>query len=151
MNTLNHSATGASIAITLGNPAVALPLAFVSHFVLDALPHYGYPNNGGYVEALKHKKYILFSMGYETLGFLILIILLLGQSWLVWIAALVALSPDLKWPYRYWFFERKGQDPPEADVVTKFHQWVQWCERPWGIIAEIAFSVIILMTLWRFA
>lgn len=149
MNTLNHSATGAVIAVVTGNPVAVLPLAFVSHFVLDALPHHGHPGNGGYPEALKHRKLTFFSLGYELIGFSILLFLLIGQPWFVWVAALLALTPDLKWPYRYWFYERKGNEPPEADILTKFHQWIQWCERPWGIIVEIGYSIIVLFTLWR--
>ncbi len=149
MNTLNHSATGAAIALAISQPAVALPLAFASHFLLDALPHHGHPNNGGYTEALKHKKLTFFSLGYDVVGLIILLSLLIGQAWYVWAAAFVAILPDLKWPYRYWFFERKGKKPPEADKLTKFHQWVQWCERPWGLVIEIAYSAVILWIIWR--
>lgn len=149
MNVLNHSATGAALAIATGQPAIALPLAFASHFVLDALPHHGHPGNGGYPEALKHKKLTFFSLGYEAIGLPILIWLLIGQSWFVWLAAVLAVSPDLKWPYRYWFFERKGLEPPKLDKLSRFHQWIQWCERPWGIVVEILYSMGILWLIWR--
>ncbi len=150
MNTLNHSATGAIIAIAAANPVIALPLAFVSHFVLDALPHNGYPGGGGYGEALEHRRRTFLTLaGYDLVGVALLAYLLFGQPWFVWAAAFLAVSPDLKWPYRYWFFERKGNEPPEADWLTKFHKWVQWCERPWGILIEITYSVIILWILWR--
>ena len=36
---LPHVLVGAAIAAKIGNPALALPLAFASHFVLDLLPH----------------------------------------------------------------------------------------------------------------
>jgi len=35
-----HSLTGAVIAYKIGNPALALPLAFLSHFATDLLPHW---------------------------------------------------------------------------------------------------------------
>lgn len=35
-----HALTGGVIAYKIGNPALSLPLAFVSHFVLDLLPHW---------------------------------------------------------------------------------------------------------------
>lgn len=149
MNTLNHAATGATIAVVAGNPVIALPLAFASHFALDALPHHGHPGNGGYPEAFKHKKLTFLSLSYELIGLPILLFFLVGQPWFVWIASVLAISPDFKWPYRYWFFERKGKKPPEADKLTKFHQWVQWCERPWGIVVEIAYSIFILLVIWR--
>ncbi len=41
MTGFNHAVTGALIAGAVGNPFLAIPLAFASHFVLDAIPHFG--------------------------------------------------------------------------------------------------------------
>ena len=40
MTATNHVATGVLIAVVVPDPWVALPLAFASHFVCDALPHF---------------------------------------------------------------------------------------------------------------
>lgn len=37
---LPHTIVGAAIATKVGNPALALPLALASHFVLDLIPHW---------------------------------------------------------------------------------------------------------------
>ena len=37
---LAHALTGGVIAYEIGNPALSLPLAFASHFVVDLLPHW---------------------------------------------------------------------------------------------------------------
>ncbi|MBI2007207.1 MAG: hypothetical protein HYS83_00660 [Candidatus Blackburnbacteria bacterium] len=37
---LPHTIVGAAIAVKVGNPALALPLALASHFVLDPIPHW---------------------------------------------------------------------------------------------------------------
>ncbi|MDO8503416.1 MAG: hypothetical protein Q7S60_01870 [bacterium] len=37
---LPHTIVGAALAAKIGNPALALPLALASHFVLDMLPHW---------------------------------------------------------------------------------------------------------------
>lgn len=37
---LPHTVVGAVIATKIGNPALALPLALTSHFVLDLVPHW---------------------------------------------------------------------------------------------------------------
>jgi len=37
---LPHTIVGATIATKIGNPALSLPLAFLSHFALDLLPHW---------------------------------------------------------------------------------------------------------------
>jgi hypothetical protein len=43
VTTANHVATGAVIALAISNPVVAITLSFLSHFVLDAIPHFGPP------------------------------------------------------------------------------------------------------------
>jgi len=55
MTITNHILAGAIIGAVIKEPALALPIAFASHFVMDALPHFGYEGNKGYGEALKHK------------------------------------------------------------------------------------------------
>lgn len=37
---LPHTIVGAAIATKIGNPALALPIALLSHFVLDLTPHW---------------------------------------------------------------------------------------------------------------
>jgi hypothetical protein len=36
----NHALTGALIGLSVANPVLALPLAFVSHLLQDTVPHY---------------------------------------------------------------------------------------------------------------
>lgn len=40
MLSLSHATTGAFIATKLGNPALAIPLILLSHYLEDAIPHY---------------------------------------------------------------------------------------------------------------
>jgi hypothetical protein len=35
-----HALVGAAIAVKLGNPALSIPLAFASHFILERVPHW---------------------------------------------------------------------------------------------------------------
>ncbi len=45
---LPHTLTGVAIAVTIDNPAISLPLAFTSHYVLDFIPHWNqYPTFAG--------------------------------------------------------------------------------------------------------
>src|SRR5688572_12550977 len=109
MTTSNHILAGTLIALTIKEPLLALPLAFASHFVLDALPHYGYDGDG-YGEALKHK--LTYLMEFFGLAGLTLIYLSGAFGWnLALLAAFFAVSPDIEWPYRYFLFERKGLEP----------------------------------------
>ncbi len=139
MTTSNHMLAGTLIALTVKEPVLVIPLAFLSHFVLDALPHHGY-DRGGYGAALKHNTtYVM-----EVLGLFGLLLLITSGvfGWnLALLAALLAVLPDVEWPYRYIFFERKGLVPPST-FLTNFHSKIQWCERKWGIFPEILFFSI---------
>ncbi|HSX24021.1 MAG TPA: hypothetical protein VLE74_02885 [Candidatus Saccharimonadales bacterium] len=135
MSITNHVLTGAIIAIAVKQPALALPLAYLSHFVLDALPHFGYPERG-FGPALSHK--LTYVYGFFNISALLVVLYVLRHRGILpYVAGFAALSPDFLWPYRYFGFERYGKEPPAAGVITRFHQKIQWCERPWGIAAEV--------------
>lgn len=143
MTATNHALTGALVAIAIDKPIFAIPLAFASHFILDMLPHFGYPKSG-YGEYFQHK----LARAVLLLDFLTLPALLVfswPQPLIVYIAAIVAISPDFAWPYRYYFFEKRGLSKPgDGNAFNKWHNRIQWCERPWGILFEIFWFALIL-------
>lgn len=146
MNVVNHMATGSLIALSIKEPALAIPLAFMSHYALDALPHFG--NYGkGFTDLFKHRIFYLEEI-IDVAALLVLLALLKGQPLRVYAAGIVAVSPDLVWLYRYWWFERKGRMPP-GGWLTKFHKWVQWCERLWGIGIEVIVTTVLLTIIYR--
>lgn len=138
MTATNHALTGAVIALVVKKPELAIPLAFVSHFALDMIPHFGYKDNVDFGTALKHKltKYVV---ALDPLLFIIFLGLLLHYSAGIWIyvAAFVAMIPDFEWLLAYYGFERRGNKPWRS-VFAKFHSNIQWCERLWGGFVEIA-------------
>jgi hypothetical protein len=146
MSIANHSLVGALIALTVKQPVLALPLALLSHYVLDTLPHFGYAGQG-YNEALKHPLTYI-EQPFSWAAFVLLVVTLRDQGWLVYAAAAVAVSPDLMWPYRYFFFERVGKKPPGGGL-TNFHRHIQWCERSWGVGVEIVFFGVFFSILLR--
>lgn len=143
MTATNHALTGALVAITIDKPLLAIPLAFASHFVLDALPHFGYPD-AGYGETFGHRL-AWFVSAMDITAFVALIFLSWQQVLLVYACAFVAISPDFAWPYRYFFFEKRGlAKPGEGNRFNRWHNRIQWCERPWGIWFEIGWFILIL-------
>lgn len=44
MRAINHTITGATIGALIQNPVIALPIALISHLVLDIIPHSGDKN-----------------------------------------------------------------------------------------------------------
>lgn len=138
MTFANHALAGTIVAASGKNPVLALTLAFASHYVLDALPHYGY-SRGGFGEIFKHRlSYVVQLLTLVSIAALWLVADF-GFN-IVLLAAIIAVSPDFEWFYRYWFYERKNLDPPKTRL-TVFHQRIQWCERPWGFIFEIVFFI----------
>lgn len=142
MNATNHMAVGALIALTVKEPILALPLAFASHFVLDALPHFGY-KKGGYNYALKQKASLL-AVIVDLVGVVILFKILSGASALVYLAMFLTYTPDIYNFLRYWFAEKNAKSL-KIDKFTKFHRGIQWCERRWGLFVEIPLNAVLLV------
>jgi hypothetical protein len=130
----NHVVTGALIATAVAQPAAAIPLALASHFVLDALPHYGDTNKSSWLN--RNFKYIL---GVDLLLasiFLLGLVIAQPASWfLLAVCGVVAVSPDLLWlPY---FLADLKHEQKEHSKLAKLLKWIQWGERPWGIYLEV--------------
>lgn len=148
MHTVNHVGVGAGIALLSGRPEVALPLALASHYVLDALPHYGISGDEGFTALFKRGRTWPMVV-VDVIGTILLLVLLIGQAWYVYAAAFLAVSPDFVWLQRYYGYERFGKKPPKAGPLTQFHQKIQWCERPWGIYIEIPLAILLIVLVAR--
>lgn len=143
-----HVATGFLIGLVIKEPILAVPVALFSHYILDALPHFGYYNKG-YAYTFKHKFPRLVYLA-DLLFLIGLIALVWGQPWLVWLCGFVAIAPDLALPVRYFFFERIGkQSPSEGSRINMWHVHIQWCERPWGWVVELPLVIIVSYVISR--
>lgn len=141
MTVSNHALVASLIAVTIKDPVIVLPLAFLSHYILDALPHYGYAGHGGYNEAFKHKATYVME-GFNLIGIVILLFTIHFSVWVVTAAIILALLPDFEWVIRYLFYERKNLKPPDT-ITARYHQKIQWCERWWGLFVEVGFFIVI--------
>ena len=152
MTATNHAAAGALIALIINEPILVLPLAFITHFAMDALPHFGYPGNRGYGEAFKHKLTHVVAL-LDAIGLTLLFWAVVGEGWLVYAAGIVALSPDFLGLYNYFGIERKHERPARFRFIInrlhkKFHRRIEWCERPWGIFIEIIVAIVLINLIW---
>lgn len=145
MTITNHIGTGALIGLTVANPVFAVPMALLSHFVLDALPHFGYKGEGGYGFLFKHK--LARGVTYADIVIAIIVAaMLLRLSPVALLIGIIALSPDIMWPIRYMVYERKGKMPPEG-YLSWFHWHIQKYERPWGLGVEAVYLLVIIYLL----
>jgi hypothetical protein len=138
---------GSFIAVAVQKPLLVLPLAAMSHFVLDALPHFGY-RRGNYIEMFKHRLAYVTS-ALDVAGVLLLCLTIISQNWVVFTAALIATLPDITWPYRHYYYERHGTMPPQG-LYTRFHNRIQWCERPWAISIEVLFFIAVFALVQKY-
>lgn len=145
MTATNHAVTGAVLGLALANPAVALPVAFFSHYVLDALPHYG-NDKPGYLTSNTFRNYLRIDALLCVLLVIVLAILQ-PQHWLLaCICAFVATSPDLLWINKY--LKARSGKPWEASSYSRWAIKIQWFEKPQGAFVEFAwFSLAIALLL----
>ncbi len=152
MTATNHALTGAIIGATIANPWVALVVAFLSHFVLDVIPHYGQLDSDAYVQTNSFARLLIAD---TTLCGLLVIALAIGQPhlwWFVAICAFVATTPDFASINR-WLHARRGQLKHwKPGLFIRFAAKIQWFERPIGAAVEAVWftsAVIILVSVLR--
>ena len=128
MDLTPHLLTGAAIGVRVKRPIGAITLAFLSHFVLDTIPHFDIAWIGGHaaLEALDVALGVLLS----------LIIVWRARQWWPIAGAIAAVLPDA--PGLREYVERP------ASIIFPHLTWYP----PWGVLVEIA--VAGLAFLWAF-
>lgn len=137
MTATNHALTGAVIALVVKKPELAIPLAFLSHFAVDVIPHF---------EARelppKFSKAFIFGDAIVAGNLAILLAVLLRNSLSIWIISacmFAAVSPDLMWGWRY--YRIKDLDKVFSEPMSwlsRLHLKIQLSETLAGIIVEVA-------------
>lgn len=140
MTATNHAITAANLALVFKSWWV-LPFALISHFILDALPHYGEP---GLEDRHVHFKVVaVFDLLFFVITFIVVLLTAGEYFWLIIASGFIAILPDSVWFYRY-YLELKFGRLPKMNKLTHFHAWIQWGERPLGWIFEIFWYIIML-------
>jgi hypothetical protein len=144
----NHALTGAIIGLAVGQPFIALPAAILSHFVCDALPHYGssMPNELYF----KTRKFRLLLLADACLCIILVGFLLYfhPHHWLLAsVCAFFATSPDLVWIHHYLLV--RADKPWHPNLYSRFAARIQWFERPIGALVEAAWAAagIVILSL----
>lgn len=149
MRAINHALTGTLIGFTVNEPVVAVPVAFLSHFVLDIIPHYGTKLDNP--AALRTKNFIRSLYADAILCGVLIAVLFIIQpiNWqLAAICAFAAVSPDLLSINR--FIKAVQKKPWRASAFSKFAKGIQWFQRPVGAIVEIIWLVATIILIAPF-
>lgn len=73
MLSISHAVTGAFIAVKVGNPALAIPLILLSHYLEDAIPHWDAGTGLGSGQKSRHAAFIHGSIDLVLAGILIFV------------------------------------------------------------------------------
>jgi hypothetical protein len=160
MTLATHAVVGAAIASSMPNhPVTGFALAFASHFVLDAIPHWDYPlashttstANRMNEDMIINKSFFidLTKIGFDMLCgilFSLLLFTLHGPHlfWIPMIGVLGAVLPDAL-QFIYW----KWRHQPLI-ALQKFHLWIHakndLNDKPAaGIPFQIALIVLVVL------
>lgn len=133
MTGTNHVLTGAVIGLAVANPLVAIPLAFVSHFVCDVLPHFG-----GDDEFIKSRlfSYVLIGEAIASNAIFLSLLVIRPDNWAIAIiCGILAFIPDAIWVRKYLALKR---DKPFAyNKIERVLHDIQWYEKPRGAVIEL--------------
>ncbi len=148
----NHALTGAVIAGLVKEPAAALPLAFASHFIMDAIPHFGVSAEKKEIFVRNKDRAFRVIVGVDSVLLPVSFILVphylrpLVPVWLTLACMALAFLPDLFWVWRF-FYERRSRLERAKSWFSRFHLWVQWKETPLGVLAEAVWFGLMIWAL----
>lgn len=145
---LPHAVVGATIATKIPNPFIAIPAAFLSHFLLDVIPHW---NPHLYTEKKKFGRPTAKSTRIVVIdvvlslaaGFFIAYLALpnLAQAVTIIVASFAAVAIDVVEGF-YFFFNINGG----LEKLIKFQRRIQWNVGPLpGLIIQ---AFVILFAFW---
>ena len=145
MTGTNHVLTGTAIGLAVANPMVAIPAAFMSHFVCDIIPHFGVDD-----EQMKSKAFSRFLIAEAVISTSIIIALLAyrPEQWFVAaICGFLAFLPDAIWIRKYRTL-KAGESFSYTWLEGLLHN-IQWYERPKGAFVELAWLLVMTTVIFR--
>lgn len=140
----NHALTGAAIATVIKQPLLAMPLAFASHFVCDAIPHFGvdlkFRSRAMYIWLILDGIAALAAAGFLLLNGV-------ENSVLLAVCGFLAMSPDLAWLH-YGLKNQLGSFG-SYDFITRIHHKIQWYQKTPGLVIELAWAILMINIILR--
>ena len=134
-----HTLTGGLIALSVKDPTLAAPLAFVSHFVLDSTPHFGL--DGLDFKTKKGKVVGVFDCFGALTTWIILILTFPAQWFLISIGVFFACLPDLLYLPDIFF------NYIPSKKLLRFHSKIQWSQTPMGTVTDVFWAAIVIFFL----
>lgn len=146
MTATNHATTGVLMVVVIKQPALGLIAAFLSHFVLDVIPHW---NHKFINHSLTQLSVIV---DFFLAGVLVIIFcqtLNISTSLIITAGVLGAL-PDAMWLTEFW--NPKISREIGANLWSKicwFFHWIQWSETSQGFFVELSWLLLTLVAIYQ--
>lgn len=156
MRAINHALTGATIGLLVPGPAIALPVALASHFMLDSIPHFGINEDRLIDEDIQTRWFLVLLLTDAVLCFALVAILYESGAahWLLAAAcAFVAAVPDFMLVPRFYRAKRYGNlSRVSPNPVVSFHDHLQR-QLPLGAVVEVAWltAAVVVLSAWLHA
>jgi hypothetical protein len=148
MTGLNHAVTGAFVGAAINKPVIALPAALLSHFVIDAIPHWNYELKP---HIARRQVVMLADLALSLALLVILASTVDANPYLVIIGGLLGILPDTMW-LRFFISGRPaitGSHKRLINRMRRFHFWIQWSETSWGFFVELAWFPLMLWLIYQ--
>ncbi len=144
MTATAHAIIGTVIAAKVGNPALAIPIAILSHLAADSFPHW----DSGTNERKKTKRRITIEAVIDVCsGFaamVLLIYFLFPQTSYIYAFIIVLFAQFFDWttaPYYFW----KWKFPPFTWSYNFGMKFDNRLDAPWGVINQILILVLLVV------
>jgi hypothetical protein len=144
MTATGHAVLGTVIAVKVGNPALAVPLAIASHIAADIFPHWDTATN---IRIKGRRRVIAESFIDLIFGFSIsyaIVFLLFPQANLFYVLFIILIAQSLDWLMLPYYFLRIKF--PLFVWAYRFQKsFNHTLDKPWGIINQIAILALIVI------
>ncbi len=137
----NHTLVGVALGLSLDDPLVIAPVAFGSHFVLDAVPHFGFKAPKKRVPLQANMRFLVVGAIDFTFSAIITITactLRPERAFLILEGVVFAALPDLQFIPAILFGK------PWPTWLHRLNKKVQWSETPAGGLVEIIFAGLLI-------
>ena len=142
MTATSHAILGTIIAAKIGNPLLAIPIAFTSHIAADLIPHWDTGTN----EQMKRRKRVFIESFFDVIaGFVISFLMIqffFPKTDMFYAFLIIIVSQSLDWMTAPYYFFHIKQLKFVYDFQKKFDNGM---DKPWGIINQIAVLIIVFL------
>lgn len=144
MTATGHAIIGTVIAAKIGNPYIAVPIAFASHFLADMVPHWDTGTHYRKKSAITFflQTFLDVMFGFILAGLVLYYIFPFTNPLYALLIIVVAQLPDwMMAPYVFFKMKKFPFSKWSYDIQTKLQNKQ---DKPWGIINQVAILLLLI-------